>query len=118
METPDPPNDTPGALKQVVLTPHDIPWSLRVELFFYQIFWLPSGGSLFSAWAFVTMPVAMLAAAFHDALEKRRLVGAKRRKEVCWYWPRDWKMEALGENPMGVLGKFCWQNDKVTRNFP
>ena len=28
------------------------------------------------------MPVAMLAAAFHDALEKRRLVGAKRRKEV------------------------------------
>ena len=31
METPDPPNDTPGALKQVVLTPHDIPWSLRVK---------------------------------------------------------------------------------------
>ena len=30
METPDPPNDTPGALKQVVLTPHDILWSLRV----------------------------------------------------------------------------------------
>ena len=30
METPDPPNDTPGALKQVVLTPHDIAWSLRV----------------------------------------------------------------------------------------
>ena len=24
METPDPPNDIPGALKQVVLTPHDI----------------------------------------------------------------------------------------------
>ncbi|CAL1131196.1 unnamed protein product [Cladocopium goreaui] len=38
--------------------------------------------SLFSAWAFVTMPAAMLAAAFHDALEKRRLVQAKRRKEV------------------------------------
>ena len=36
METPDPPNDTPGALKQVdqvVLTPHDIPWSLRVYHF-------------------------------------------------------------------------------------
>jgi len=33
METPDPPNDTPGALKQVVLTPHDIPWSLRVGEF-------------------------------------------------------------------------------------
>ena len=32
METPDPPNDTPGALKQVVLTPHDIPLSLRVDL--------------------------------------------------------------------------------------
>ena len=32
METPDPPNDTPGALKQVVLTPHDIPWSLWVFL--------------------------------------------------------------------------------------
>ena len=30
METPDPPNDTPGALQQVVLTQHDIPWSLRV----------------------------------------------------------------------------------------
>ena len=30
METPDPPNDTPGALKQVLLTPHHIPWSLRV----------------------------------------------------------------------------------------
>ena len=29
METPNPPNDTPGALKQVVLTTHDIPWSLR-----------------------------------------------------------------------------------------
>ena len=29
METPDPPNDTPETLKQVVLTPHDIPWSLR-----------------------------------------------------------------------------------------
>ena len=33
METPDPPNDTPGALKQVVLTPHDIPWSLRAVTF-------------------------------------------------------------------------------------
>ena len=31
METPDPPNGTPGALKQVVLTSHDIPWSLRVS---------------------------------------------------------------------------------------
>ena len=31
METPDPPNDNPGALKQVVLTPHDIPRILRVE---------------------------------------------------------------------------------------
>ena len=30
LETPDPPNDTAGALKQVVLKPHDIPWSLRV----------------------------------------------------------------------------------------
>ena len=36
METPDPPNDTPGALKQVVLTPHDIPWSLREEHHFKQ----------------------------------------------------------------------------------
>jgi len=34
METPDPPNDTPGALKQVVLTAHDIPWSLRVYIMF------------------------------------------------------------------------------------
>ena len=33
MQTPDPPDDTPGALKQVVLTPHDIPWSLRVCCF-------------------------------------------------------------------------------------
>ena len=117
MDTPDPPNDTPGALKQMILTPHDIPWSLGVELFFYQILWLPSGGSLFSAWAFVTMPVAMLAAAFHDALEKRRLVGAKRRKEVCWYRPsiRRWK---LWGKPHGSFGEFCWQNDKVTRGFP
>ena len=30
METPDPPNDTPGALKQVVLTPQDIPRIHRV----------------------------------------------------------------------------------------
>ena len=29
METPDPPSDTPGASKQVVSTPHDIPRSLR-----------------------------------------------------------------------------------------
>ena len=29
VETPDPPNDTPGALEQVVLTPHDIPRILR-----------------------------------------------------------------------------------------
>ena len=29
METPDPPNGTPLALKQVVLTPHDILGSLR-----------------------------------------------------------------------------------------
>ena len=31
METPDPPSDTPGASKQVVLTPHDIPRSLREQ---------------------------------------------------------------------------------------
>ena len=37
METPDPPNDTPGALKQVVLTPHDIPWILREQQFFISI---------------------------------------------------------------------------------
>ena len=34
METPDPPNDTPGASKQVVLTPHDIPRILRDGEFF------------------------------------------------------------------------------------
>ena len=34
METPDPPSDTPGASKQVVLTPHDIPRSLREICFF------------------------------------------------------------------------------------
>ena len=38
METPDPPSDTPGASKQVVLTPHDIPRSLRVKLIY-----IPSG---------------------------------------------------------------------------
>ncbi len=32
METPDPPSDTPGASKQVVLTPHEIPRSLRVVI--------------------------------------------------------------------------------------
>ena len=31
METPDPPNDTPGTLKQVVFDTHDIPWGLRVD---------------------------------------------------------------------------------------
>ena len=31
METPDPPSDTPGDSKQVVLTPHDIPRSLRAD---------------------------------------------------------------------------------------
>ena len=29
-ETPDPPNDNPGASKHVILTPHDIPRILRV----------------------------------------------------------------------------------------
>ena len=43
METPDPPNDTFGVLKQVVLTPHDIPWSLRV----LQL--KPSNGGRFEA---------------------------------------------------------------------
>ncbi|CAJ1406349.1 unnamed protein product [Effrenium voratum] len=38
--------------------------------------------SLFLAWAFVTMPAAMLAAAFHDALEKRRLVAARQRRQA------------------------------------
>ena len=33
METPDPPNDTPGALKQAVLTPHDILRILRADVF-------------------------------------------------------------------------------------
>ena len=32
MEKPDPPSDTPGASKQVVLTPHDIPRILRVYI--------------------------------------------------------------------------------------
>ena len=36
METPDPPNDTPGASKQVVLTPNDIPRILRVGDFLFQ----------------------------------------------------------------------------------
>ena len=35
METPDPPNDTPAPLKQVVLTPHDIPRILRVLIIPY-----------------------------------------------------------------------------------
>ena len=34
IETPDPPSDTPGASKQVVLTPHDIPRILRETNFF------------------------------------------------------------------------------------
>ena len=38
METPDPPSDPPGASKQVVLTPHDIPRSLRVvDICFFSI---------------------------------------------------------------------------------
>ena len=50
METPDPPNDTPATLKQVVLTPHDIPWSLRdvycmymyTECIYWDLIWLTS----------------------------------------------------------------------------
>ena len=34
--TPDPPSDTPGASKQVVLTPHDIPRILRVVCFSFS----------------------------------------------------------------------------------
>ena len=71
METPDPPNDIPGALKQVVLTPHDIPWSLRVVFFDgtgnlkvllslgISMFWPNHVGSrLFSKvlWAFIGHP--------------------------------------------------------------
>ena len=41
METPDPPNDTPGTSKQVVLTPHDIPKILRE-----YGFWLDLPGKL------------------------------------------------------------------------
>ena len=37
METPDPPNDTPGASKHVMLTPHDIPKILRASCFGF--FW-------------------------------------------------------------------------------
>ena len=33
METPDPPSHTPGASKQVVLAPHDIPRILTVGVF-------------------------------------------------------------------------------------
>ncbi|CAE7150636.1 unnamed protein product [Symbiodinium necroappetens] len=38
--------------------------------------------SLFSAWAFVTMPAAMLTSAFHDALEKRRILAAQQRNQA------------------------------------
>ena len=43
METPDPPNDTPGASKQLVLRPHDIARILRVTYisrWWFQIFFI------------------------------------------------------------------------------
>ena len=46
IETPDPPNDTPGASKQVVLTPHDIPRILRLGKiqfyinFYFMVLWM------------------------------------------------------------------------------
>ena len=45
METPDPPKDTPEALKQVVLTPHDIPWSFREQHFLQSSFQTCGNGS-------------------------------------------------------------------------
>ena len=39
METPDPFNDTPGASKHVILTPHDIPRILRVTGFITSKRW-------------------------------------------------------------------------------
>ena len=38
IKTPDPPNDTPGSSKHVILTPHDIPRILRVDSFSPQSF--------------------------------------------------------------------------------
>ena len=38
IKTPDPPNDTPGSSKHVILTPHDIPRILRVDSFSPQNF--------------------------------------------------------------------------------
>ena len=55
METPDPPNDTPGALKQVVLTPHDITWSLRVIcvlIFVLTALMIELSWCFFSSWVF------------------------------------------------------------------
>ena len=52
METPDPPSDTPGASKQVVLTPHDIPKILRVGFFLVNKEFLnfKSGSMAFVCW--------------------------------------------------------------------
>ncbi len=46
IETPDPPNDTPGASKQVVLTPHDIPRILRVEKKHPMLLHIPKSHSM------------------------------------------------------------------------
>ena len=55
METLDPPNDTPGALQQVVWTPHDIPRMLRVfpflRGFFLQGWFFWTEGFFVSPWS-------------------------------------------------------------------
>lgn len=80
----------------------------------------PRRVSLFSAWAFVTMPAAMLAAAFHDALEKRRIVAAKRRKEAPSGAPAGGARLPGGDvshgwlgRPMAVTGGHWWSGMMV-----
>ena len=66
METPDPPSDTPGASNQVVLTPHDIPRSLRAGILFLNehgcpdaqfellIFFTEDATTQFLKWRYIT----------------------------------------------------------------
>ncbi|CAE6940480.1 unnamed protein product [Symbiodinium sp. CCMP2592] len=68
--------------------------------------------SLFSAWAFVTMPAAMLTSAFHDALEKRRILAAQQRNQALCKIVRMLRRIILRRRFRGVAERALAQHSK------
>ncbi|CAE7459734.1 unnamed protein product [Symbiodinium natans] len=68
--------------------------------------------SLFSAWAFVTMPAAMLTSAFHDALEKRRLLASQKRNQALCKIVRLLRRIILRRRFRGVADRALAQHSK------